>query len=193
MQTGPDGAGWDAEDGADIGGIHVFDDRKLENAAEFLRKGVDFLAEPVEEDALVGAGRSVECVGCFGVVPRRVAGELAAHAALSIEREPKSDAIDPGAKFGGFAQQVEFLVGAKEGFLGDFLGVGCISEDAVGDVEDAALIFGDAEAKRRLPAIRLYIRLRSRDQSVRPCLRPEGRRATCECSHAATPGTERQR
>jgi hypothetical protein len=63
------------------------------------------------------------------------------------------------------------LVRTQERFLRHVLGVGRISQDAIGDLKDAPLIFGQARAKSCLA----FLGFRSRNQSIHARTRPPGR------------------
>src|SRR6266849_4179890 len=132
------------------GGVHLFHERELQDASEFLRQAFYFSPQPVQEHLPFRVLRAVNHRPCFCDLPGGIARQPPPVAPPAVQGQPEHDPVYPRAEFLRFPERGELLVGAQKRFLGDIFRVGGIAQDAVGDLKNAPLILSDALAKSRL-------------------------------------------
>src|SRR6266852_7524311 len=135
---------------AHIRGVHLFHQRKLQDAAQFLWQALYFPAEAVQHHVLLRIPGAVHDRSRLANLPGRIARQAPPVASLAVQSQPKNDAVHPRAEFFRFPQRCEPLVGAQKRFLCDIFRVGGIAQDAEGNLKNAPLILSDALAKSRL-------------------------------------------
>src|SRR5712692_7133458 len=139
---------------AHIRGVHLFNQRKLQDAAQFLWQALYFPAEAVQHHVLLGIPGTVHGRSRLANLPGRIARQAPPAASLAVQSQVKNDAVHPRAEFFRFPQRCELLEGAQKRFLCDILRVGGIAQDAEGNLKNAPLILSDALGKSRLGTLR---------------------------------------
>src|SRR5207245_4394989 len=132
---------------AHVRSVHLFHERKLQDAAEFCRQALDFFPKPIQHHLLLRFFRTVHHCGRLHALPGRIPLQPAPVASLTVQGQPDNDAVVPGSKFLRFTQRVKLLVSAQARFLCDILSVGRVAQNAVGNLKDAPLILRKALAK----------------------------------------------
>src|SRR5712664_4010874 len=145
---------WNSKHRPHVGGLHLFNQRKLQDSAKFLRQPFYFSPEPVQHLQLLRILRSVRHHWCFCHLPGCITSQPAPVVSLAVQSQPKNNPVHPRAEFLRFPQRCKLLVGAQERFLCGIFCVGGISQNAVGNLENAPLILSNALAKSRLGIMR---------------------------------------
>jgi len=145
---------WNSKHRAHIGGLHLFNQRQLQDTSKFLRQPFYFSPEPVQHHHLFRILRSVHHHWRFCHLPSCITRQSPPVVSLAVQSQPKNNSVHPRAEFLRLSQRCKLLVGAQERFLCGIFCVGGISQNAVGNLENAPLVLGDALAKSRLGIMR---------------------------------------
>src|SRR6266567_1485704 len=152
-RPGPYRSCWNAEHRAHIASVHLFNQRELQNVAQFFRQAFNFSPQAVQHHPLLGVLRSVNHRACFRDVPGGVSRQPPPVASQAVQRQPEHDPVYPSAEFFRFPERRKLLVGAQECFLRYIFRVGRIAQDAVRNQKSAPLIRSDAIAKSPLSGL----------------------------------------
>src|SRR6266849_580494 len=154
VQPRPHRPRWNSKYRAHVRGLHLFNQRKLQHAAEFLRQALYFSPQPFQHHPLLRVFCSVNRNLRFSDLPGGISRQPPPVTPLAVQSQPKNNPVHPRAEFLPFAQRIKLLISAQERFLGDVFRVGGIAQNAVGDLKNAPRILSNALAKSRLGIVR---------------------------------------